>query len=121
MPVRRLAPTAARAGPANMPAAEALLPSGLARNSARVRVYTWTEPTLSLGYFQAHAVRLNDPHLDGVAFVRRHTGGAAILHHREITYALTLPSGSPWHTAESWICRFHHAVSAALARFGVKT
>ncbi|HJZ94286.1 MAG TPA: lipoate--protein ligase family protein [Gemmataceae bacterium] len=107
-------------GPANMAADESLLRSALERNVATLRFYTWTEPTLSLGYFQAHTDRLLDPRLGAVAFVRRHTGGAAILHHREITYALTLPAGSPWHTAESWICRFHHAVTAALCQFGAK-
>jgi lipoyl(octanoyl) transferase len=103
-----------------MAADESLLRSALERNIATLRFYTWTEPTLSLGYFQAQADRLNDPHLGAVAFVRRHTGGAAILHHREITYAQALPAGAPWHTAESWICRFHHAVTAALDQFGVK-
>jgi lipoate-protein ligase A len=103
-----------------MAADESLLRSAVERRVAALRFYTWTEPTLSLGYFQPHADRLNDPHLCAVAFVRRHTGGAAILHHREITYALALPAGPPWHTAESWICRFHHAVTAALGHFGVR-
>ena len=55
------------------------------------------------------------------AWVRRPTGGAAILHHLEITYALALPAGPPWHTSESWLCRFHHAVAAALKGFGVES
>src|SRR5262249_14314229 len=120
MPVCRLLPTAARSGPANMAADESLLRSALERNVATLRFYTWTEPTLSLGYFQAHADRSTDPRLGAVAVVRRHTGGAAILHHHEITYALALPAGAPWHTTETWICRFHHAVTAVLRQFGVK-
>jgi len=104
-----------------MAADESLLRSALDRGVASLRFYTWTEPTLSLGYFQPHAGRLDDANLWKVAYVRRHTGGAAILHDREITYALALPAGSPWHTTESWICRFHHAVTAALNRFGVKS
>ena len=81
---------------------------------------TPAEPTLSLGYFQATRTGSATRHGDG-AWVRRHTGGAAILHHHEIPYALALPAGAPWHTAESWLCRFHHAVAAALKDFGVRT
>ncbi len=59
-----------------------------------VRVYSWAEPTLSLGRNQyarevysaqrvrAHALRV----------VRRATGGRALLHHREITYSVTAPA-----------------------------
>jgi lipoate-protein ligase A len=81
-----------------MAADESLLRSAVERRVAALRFYTWTEPTLSLGYFQPHADRLNDPPLCAVA----------------------LPAGPPWHTAESWICRFHHAVTAALGHFGVR-
>jgi lipoate-protein ligase A len=115
MPSCRLLPTASAPGATNMALDEALLRSALDRKLASLRLYTWSEPTLSLGYFQKHIERL-----PGVAWVRRPTGGDAILHHRELTYALTLPAGPPWHTGESWICRFHRAVGAALRRFGVE-
>jgi lipoyl(octanoyl) transferase len=103
----------------NMALDEALLQSALERGTASLRFYFWSEPTLSLGYFQSHTERLTDPLLKGVAYVRRPTGGAAILHHLEITYALALPAGPPWHNSESWICRMHHAIAAALRRFEV--
>jgi lipoyl(octanoyl) transferase len=121
MTVCRLLPTTAAPGSWNMAADEALQRSAVEQGVASLRFYTWAEPTLSLGYFQAHADRLGDPRLADVAWVRRHTGGAAILHHHEITYALALPAGPPWHTTESWLCRFHHAVAAALKNFGAKT
>src|SRR5262245_22602381 len=105
MPVCRLLPTADRSGSANMARDEVLLRSALDRGVASLRFYTWSEPTLSLGYFQAHVERLADPLLAEVAWVRRPTGGAAILHDRELTYALALPAGAPWHTDESWLCR----------------
>jgi lipoate-protein ligase A len=95
---------------------EALLRSALERRVASLRFYTWADPTLSLGYFQPHADRL-----PGVAWVRRPTGGDAILHHHELTYCLALPAGPPWHTAESWLCRFHHVVGAALRQVGIAT
>src|SRR5262245_48870272 len=121
MPVCRLLPFASASGSFNMALDESLLRSALDRQVASLRFYTWTEPTISLGYFQPHADRLNDPNLTNCAWVRRPTGGAAILHHLEITYALALPAGPPWHTSESWLCRFHHAVAAALNGFGVES
>ena len=74
---------------------------------------------MSLGYFQSHTERLANPLLGDVAYVRRPTGGAAILHHLEITYAMALPAGAPWHNSESWICRMHHAIAGALRQFDV--
>ena len=101
-----------------MAADEALLRSALGAQGRTLRFYTWAEPTLSLGYFQKHDRPIR---AEGVAWVRRPTGGAAILHHHELTYALALPAGPPWHTSESWLCRIHHAVAAALRRLGVET
>src|SRR5687768_7945086 len=95
MPVCRLLPMCDRTGAANMAADESLLRSALEGGVASLRFYTWTVPTLSLGYFQLHDERLSDPRLKEVAWVRRPTGGAAILHHHEITYGLALPGGPP--------------------------
>jgi lipoate-protein ligase A len=99
----------------NMALDETLLQSALS-GTASLRFYTWTEATLSLGYFQPHAERL-----PGIAWVRRTTGGDAILHHHELTYCLALPAGSPWHNNESWLCRMHHIIAAALKQLGVET
>lgn len=119
MAVCRLLPFGCATSSANMALDESLLRSALDRGVASLRFYTWNAPTLSLGYFQASLDRLSDPLLAEVAWVRRPTGGAAILHHLEITYALALPAGPRWHSSESWLCRFHHAVAAALKGFGV--
>lgn len=59
-----------------------------------LRVYGWETPTLSLGYAQ-HATRevdLGACARHGVAVVRRPTGGRAVLHHREVTYSVVLPT-----------------------------
>jgi lipoyl(octanoyl) transferase len=114
MLVCRLMPMLDSPGALNMALDEALLRSALEHKVASLRFYTWTEPTLSLGYFQKHIERLSS-----VAWIRRPTGGDAIIHHHELTYCLALPAGPPWHTSESWLCRFHHAVGAALRTFGV--
>ena len=116
MPTCRLLPTLDSPGATNMALDEALLRCALERKDASLRFYTWSEPTLSLGYFQNHTDRR-----PGVAWVRRPTGGDAILHHHELTYCLALPAGSPWHTSESWLCRMHHAIGAALRLLGVNT
>lgn len=56
-----------------------------------LRFYTWTSPTLSLGYHQSqfpdHWKRLT---YEGqpVPLVRRPTGGRAVLHQGDLTYAL---------------------------------
>jgi lipoate-protein ligase A len=116
----RLLPFAGADGATNMSADEALLESA-ARGVSSLRFYTWTEPTLSLGYFQHASDREADANLARLAWVRRSTGGAAIVHHHELTYALALPSGKEWSSAEHWICRFHHIVQRVLADRGVRS
>lgn len=117
----RLLPFSAADGPTNMAADEALLESAADRGAATLRFYTWAAPTLSLGYFQPAAVRDEAPNLLPLPWVRRGTGGAAIVHQHELTYALALPLGKDWQPrGESWVCRFHHIVQAVLADAGVK-
>jgi lipoate-protein ligase A len=102
-----------------MAADEAILESAFA-GVASLRFYTWSEATLSLGYFQLAEERLSDGKLENLAWVRRSTGGAAIVHHHELTYALALPAGKEWASAEHWICRFHHMLQRLLAGHGVR-
>jgi lipoate-protein ligase A len=116
----RLLPFAGADGATNMAADEALLESA-ARGIASLRFYTWSEPTLSLGYFQHASERTADANLAWLAWVRRSTGGAAIVHHHELTYALALPPGKEWTSPEHWICRFHHILQRVLADRGVKS
>jgi lipoate-protein ligase A len=116
-PTIRVRPFAGADGATNMAADEALLESAAA-GAAALRFYTWTEPTVSLGYFQPATARTTAG-LDRLAWVRRATGGAAIVHHHELTYALALPAGKPWHGSEPWVCRFHHVLRAVLADHGL--
>lgn len=57
------------------------------------RLYRWDPPTISFGRNEPSRDRydLERAREDGVAFVRRPTGGRAVLHHRELTYALVFP------------------------------
>ena len=57
-----------------------------------IRFYSWKSPTLSLGY--AQPMSLFDTGLARrlkIEIVRRSTGGQAILHDDELTYAIALP------------------------------
>jgi lipoate-protein ligase A len=105
-------------GPTQMAADEALLERAAA-GRAGLRCYTWSAPTLSLGYFQRAADRLTDPKLAGLPYVRRATGGGAIVHHHELTYGLALPVGVFRRGGGNWVCRMHDVIGSALARFGV--
>jgi lipoate-protein ligase A len=118
MSVIRLLPYAEADGATNMAADETLVRSAAA-GVASLRFYGWTPATLSLGYFQSSAVRLADPLLLRLPFVRRPSGGATLVHHHEITYALALPPGSPCQGSESWLLRMHRIITAALAELGL--
>lgn len=102
-----------------MAADEALLEAAAA-GIASLRFYGWSQPTLSLGYFQAAEAARSFPRLGELAWVRRPSGGAALVHHLEVTYALALPPGAPWQKrGESWLWRMHGILRDALAALGV--
>ena len=61
-----------------------------------LRFYAWDPPALSIGYFQSLAeVDLDACRRLGIDVVRRPTGGRAVLHDRELTYAVVLPLSRP--------------------------
>src|SRR5262245_34911225 len=103
----RVLPLESADGATNMAADEALLESA-GHGVASLRFYTWNEPMLSLGYFQLEADRRLIPGLADLASVRRASGGSALVHDRELTYALALPAGPPWQRrGEAWVCKMH--------------
>jgi lipoate-protein ligase A len=59
-----------------------------------LRLYTWRAPALSLGYRQAAPTWLARCDELGVEIVRRVTGGGAVLHARDLTYAVIAPTGT---------------------------
>lgn len=81
-------------GPSNMARDETLLLGNESGDSPpTLRLYQWSVPTISLGYFQRHAsLEEFSETLRSLAVVRRLTGGGAILHDRELTYSLALPN-----------------------------
>jgi len=102
------------AAAATMARDEALL---LAGDTAALRLYSWAPHSVSLGYFQRHCDFLDlGPN---VPIVRRLTGGGAIFHGVEVTYALTLPASALPTDVEASYARIHDAVVVALADVGV--
>jgi lipoate-protein ligase A len=82
-------------GPAENMAIDQMLLESVARSGeTTLRFYGWSEPTLSLGYFQSLADRGAHPASASLAVVRRATGGGAIVHHHELTYSLVMPADS---------------------------
>ena len=80
-------------GARNMAFDEALMRrAARAPGDAVFRVYCWSAPTLSLGRNQRARglYNLDAARALGVGIVRRPTGGRALLHHREITYSVTM-------------------------------
>ncbi|MCD6449779.1 MAG: lipoate--protein ligase family protein [Thermotogaceae bacterium] len=64
-------------------------------NSPILRIYTWEKPTLSLGRNQKISdVDFNSLKKYDISCVRRPSGGRAVLHWDEITYAVVFPEGA---------------------------
>ncbi len=62
-----------------------------------LRLYHFDPPAVSIGYFQRWSVlNLKACFQIGLDVVRRPTGGRAVLHDHELTYAIILPTVGPW-------------------------
>jgi len=99
-------------------AADEVLLESAAAGVASLRFYTWTEATVSLGYFQPAAAVAGDGRLASLPLIRRPTGGETLVHDHELTYALALPAGRPWQDGP-WMPRMHRSIAAALAGLGI--
>ena len=115
MPPCRLLIDPAAVGPWNM-AADDILLDAAEGGVAALRFYQWAAPTLSLGYFQPSLAARSFPDL---AWLRRATGGEAIVHHHELTYSLALPAGSEFQPRPVVMTRFHELILDALGKFSV--
>lgn len=101
-------------GPAQMALDEALLEHVADRpEAAYLRTYQWRQPTLSLGYFQHLGEVEAEPRWRSVPLVRRPTGGGAIWHRHELTYALVTPARSARAQPHSALYRAVHAMFLA--------
>jgi len=107
----------------NMAMDEAVLLSHLAGQAPpTLRVFRWTQPSISLGRFQQveREINLERCEREGIALVRRPTGGRAVYHRDEFTYSFVsgraygIPAGIV--TAYAYLAR---GLIAALDRLGV--
>jgi len=62
-------------------------------HTVTVRFYSWARPSITIGYMQSPSTELDLDALrmHGVDWVRRPTGGRAVLHHGDITYSCIFP------------------------------
>lgn len=86
-----------------------------------LRVYSWSQPTLSLGRHQEALGRIDAEAASalGVALVRRPTGGRALLHHREVTYSVTSALDRD-DSVREWYATINEILLGALRALGVR-
>jgi lipoyl(octanoyl) transferase len=72
---------------------EALLAAADRSGDAYLRLYRWAPPCLSFGRNEPALARYNRPLIErrGLDVVRRPTGGRAVWHEHEVTYAVAAP------------------------------
>jgi lipoate-protein ligase A len=101
-----------RCGAENMAIDEALLRDADRSGEAFLRLYRWDPPCLSLGR--------NDPTPEppGIATVRRPTGGRAVWHEHEVTYAVAAPIAIFGRLRDAYRT-IHERLAAALQSLGV--
>ncbi|MFP6623032.1 MAG: biotin/lipoate A/B protein ligase family protein [Myxococcota bacterium] len=88
----RLLVDANASGHFNMGVDEALLSSAILAGTPSLRFYGWTGPWLSLGYAQPlEPEQVRQLEAAGVGWVRRVTGGRAVLHGADLTYSIAAP------------------------------
>lgn len=106
-----------------MAADVALLATARAEGAAYLRIYRFGAPTLTLGRFQPESdVDFDAAARLGVEVVRRPTGGRALLHGREVTYAVALerPAG-PEGSVHAFYAYLAGALIHALRQLGVES
>lgn len=107
-------------GVVNMATDEALGAAAERSDAPLIRFYGWSVPTVSLGAFQ----RLDDARgihdIAAATLVRRPSGGGAIVHGSDLTYALAVPKSHPLgQTAQLLYTAAHETLAAVLQGHGV--
>lgn len=99
---------------------EALLRDAEERGLASLRLYRWSPPCLSFGRHESAATRYDRAEIErrGLAVVRRPTGGRAVWHEHEVTYAVAAPIAAFGSLRESYRA-IHERLAAALRTLGV--
>jgi len=88
----------------------------LGEGEAVLRLYGWARPTVSFGRNEPARGLYGD--LPGVDLVRRPTGGRAVVHWRELTYAVVAPVRA-WGGPRAAYVAINEALAGALRTLGV--
>lgn len=117
---RLLLDPAGRSGAENMAIDRALLEQADGAGHAFLRLYRWDPPCLSFGRNEPAAQRYDRAAIErrGIAVVRRPTGGRAVWHEHEVTYAVAAPIAAFGSLRESYRS-IHRRWAVALRGLGV--
>jgi lipoate-protein ligase A len=110
-----------RSGAEQMARDEGLLVLAAESGVPHLRLYAWQPACVSFGAHEAALRRLDPTALEahGLDVVRRPTGGRAVLHRDELTYAVAVPAALVSDTA-SLLAAVHDRFAAALAALGLR-
>jgi len=100
-------------GAENMAIDQALLDEAATEGTSTLRLYRFNPPCLSLGRNQ------RDLQVVGINVVRRPTGGGAVWHEHEVTYAVAAPL-EPYRSLRAAYRAIHELIAAALRTLGVE-
>lgn len=110
-----------RSGAENMALDQLLMEqAGKSADRPLLRLYGWSEPTITFGYFLPLSDATDAFSDDGLIYVRRWTGGGVVDHRIDLTYTLMIPRNHALATArgaESYRV-IHQAVADTLQRLG---
>lgn len=113
--------TEARRGAENMALDQALLDAVAARDdgTAYLRLYRWNPPCLSFGRHEPALARYDRAAIErrGLDVVRRPTGGRAVWHQHEVTYAVAAPVAAFGSLPASYLA-IHVRLAGALRALG---
>ena len=107
-------------GPTNMAIDELLAGEAVRTGGVLVRIYAWDAPAVSLGAFQSITEARSHEGLVGLPIVRRPSGGGAIVHGSDLTFAVAVPREHRLATLPQRLYdTVHGALVAVLREWGV--
>jgi lipoate-protein ligase A len=109
-----------RTGAENMALDEALLHEADRSGTPFLRLYRWSPPCLSFGRNEPARARYDRGAIErlGLDVVRRPTGGRAVWHEHEVTYAVAAPIAAFGSMRDSYRA-IHDRLARALGRLGI--
>ena len=109
-----------RSGSENMACDWSLVELAARTGAAFLRLYRWDPPCLSFGRNEPASTRYDRAAIErrGLDVVRRPTGGRAVWHEHEVTYAVAAPIAA-FGSLRAAYCAIHERLAAALRHLGL--